>query len=656
MRAIFLLCLLATSALAYQPLFNWVPGVTVGVRGGIPTRTNIIDVTQAPYNVDNTGATETSAAITSAIAGVADGSVIYFPSGIYNITNVNGIIITRSSITLRGTGSNSVLVGNIRIGSSANGNTLAISSGSTKGSTSMTLASGTIYTNDMFIVSGLFPGSESWPVIDVFSYNRKLAQPIVVTGVSGTTITFAPPLAWDWTNTPMAQNCTLNGIAPSVGYVGLENLTITTTNGTLSCDPGFVVRMTVTHDCWITNCSILWADYYNLSLTVCAHNYIGHNSIRIAKGNGSNHSGLLVDSCSGCLVEDNIIADYLQPGIEFNDGVAGNAFFGNFFTNNYAYDIDCHNDHPVLNLFEANVLTAGFEMDGYFGSASHETLFRNNFASPYVPLAFKRWTTYMQVVGNVLGTYPSSHPSSNYLGYADNSSSSGWLMLELGRPNIGNGGWTGVNPPIPWNYPGDTIDGIKPNGIYTFTNTQANTTNLIGNFTNIIVSDFGDIIFQDPAITNFYWPADGIPTLALADGTVSNLYINRSITVSNGWKVYSSRQGTYQQLQTLNAATHTIAGNYDYYNHGIVWTNQFTGTNPAQSFQASLLYTNGAPSWWGSVRWPAMDPTNSTLTAAIPAELRYLGTTNSPAPQVNIPENSTPFIGGGAIISVTKQQ
>ena len=41
-----------------------VPGTDVGVVGGIPTtRTNIIDVTQSPYNADKTGATDAKAAI-----------------------------------------------------------------------------------------------------------------------------------------------------------------------------------------------------------------------------------------------------------------------------------------------------------------------------------------------------------------------------------------------------------------------------------------------------------------------------------------------------------------------------------------------------------------------------------------------------------------
>ena len=59
-----------------------------------------------------------------------------------------------------------------------------------------------------------------------------------------------------------------------------------------------------------------------------------------------------------------------------------------------------------MNLWEANVLEGGgayFEMDGYFGSGSHQTLLRNSIGDSWAPVYFKRWSTYMNLVGNVLG-------------------------------------------------------------------------------------------------------------------------------------------------------------------------------------------------------------------------------------------------------------
>jgi hypothetical protein len=272
-----------------------------------------------------------------------------------------------------------------------------------------------------------------------------------------------------------------------------------------------------------------------------------------------------------------------------------------------------------MNLFEANSLACAFEMDGYFGSASHQTLFRNNFASPYVPVAFNRWVTYMSLVGNVLGT-----PASAYTNFSHDIPNLGWQILSLGRPNIGNSSFTGTNPPIPWNYPGTQISFGVPNGIYAFTNNQVNTTNLIGNFTNIPAPNGGNgvIIFQDNLNTNTYWPKDGNPVIQLAAGTSSNLLVSHAITVSNGWRVFYSWQnpGDYQQLQTRNKTTDLITGNYDYYNKALTWD-----SNGVQTIPGSLLYASGAPLWWGTNRWPAFDPANAAVATMIPALERYFG-------------------------------
>ncbi len=89
--------LLLASSLAAIPLIQaqatliaparlapWTSGITVGVPGGIPTdRTNIVDVTQAPYNADPTGATDCHDAILAAINAANSGDIIYLPAGTY---------------------------------------------------------------------------------------------------------------------------------------------------------------------------------------------------------------------------------------------------------------------------------------------------------------------------------------------------------------------------------------------------------------------------------------------------------------------------------------------------------------------------------------------------------------------------------------------
>jgi hypothetical protein len=182
---------------------------------------------------------------------------------------------------------------------------------------------------------------------------------------------------------------------------------------------------------------------------------------------------------------------------------------------------------------------------------------------------------------------------------------------------------------VPWNFPGtnyiDIYGASQPNGIYTFTSTQVNTTNLMGNFTNIPGNESGQwgsaytLVFQDNVNTNLYWPTNGVPVEAYSDGTATNLVLTAPITVSNGWRVFMSGQNAYQQLQLTVASNTLITGNYDYFNKAVTWN-----SNGVQTIPVSLVYTNGAPAWWGTNSWPAIDPAAPTVTM-IPAQETYLG-------------------------------
>ncbi len=78
----------------------------------IPTNPsgNTYNVTQAPYNADDTGAVDATAAIQQAIndAGNAGGGVVYLPSGTYKVTLVAGkrfaLHLNQSNVVLRGDG------------------------------------------------------------------------------------------------------------------------------------------------------------------------------------------------------------------------------------------------------------------------------------------------------------------------------------------------------------------------------------------------------------------------------------------------------------------------------------------------------------------------------------------------------------------------
>ena len=64
---------------------DWTPGVMVGVPGGIPNRTKLVDVTQSPYNADRNGGSDASKEIQKAIDQAGANDVIYLPAGTYRI-------------------------------------------------------------------------------------------------------------------------------------------------------------------------------------------------------------------------------------------------------------------------------------------------------------------------------------------------------------------------------------------------------------------------------------------------------------------------------------------------------------------------------------------------------------------------------------------
>ncbi|WP_127583294.1 glycosyl hydrolase family 28-related protein [Paenibacillus koleovorans] len=119
----------SATGLWYSSLYpaDWYPGYTDGSgrflqdfsyagyhRGEDPIPDNppgkTYDVTQAPYNADNTGATDATSAIQAALddAGDAGGGIVFLPAGTYKVkpqgTNDYSLLIDKSNVVLRGVG------------------------------------------------------------------------------------------------------------------------------------------------------------------------------------------------------------------------------------------------------------------------------------------------------------------------------------------------------------------------------------------------------------------------------------------------------------------------------------------------------------------------------------------------------------------------
>jgi hypothetical protein len=613
---------------------RWVPGVTVGVRGGVPVRTNLIDVTLPPFNANKTGTADATPAIQAAINAAPPDSVVYLPNGTYIIDTA--LLLNKSHLTLRGQSrGGAVLIktngynGIVNVGGSqlTYGTRIAIRSGFFRGSTNATLASSSeASVGDVVGVSMLNPVHPTFKVISVAGYERLISQRAVITGIdNGTNISFSPPLIFDYTNNPVMFSVgkgSLNPMFASKHRIGVENLTLSQTNRANGMKGWGINMLSVANaaNCWVTGVTVEWPKNYAIAVSDVAHFYSAHNSVANSQSPtpSSNNAGLLSSALSGGLFENNVFANRLFPAIEFNGGFSGNALFGNFFTNN-VLDVDCHNAHPLMNLWEANNLDNSFEMDGYFGSASHQILWRNAIQSTWIPVLFKRWTTYMQVAGNVLG-----RAGTTYSAYVQDVNGQGSQIIELGRPNIGNHNYVGSTPPQSWNWPGNTYEyGTRANGVFTFTSDQSNTTNLVGDFSYVPapVGSIYPIIFQDGSDTNRYYTSlNGQVVVSVGAGTSSSLQVSTPVSVKAGDRLFIGGQTAYQQLQKDDAATHLIHGNYDFFNHAITWSTNIASTN----VETSILYPLNRPSWWGTNRWPAIAPELAPMIGVLPAQVRFL--------------------------------
>ena len=444
---------------------DWSVGKTIGVPGGIPNRTTIGKNAVTDYGADPSGATDSTAAIQKAINNARTGQVVYIPAGTYNIA---GNITPRSNVTLRGAGMGVTILkplggGNGTIQNSGDwpvpSPTITITSGATKGSNSVTVnRSSGAAAHKLITISSINP-SYVWHLASTYrngpNYNgldktRLLNSTHYVTSIRGKTINFSPPLPIDMANAPK--------ITPwksiiLVGF-GLEDMTFDMTDSS-AIAPIFLAQP---YSCWLRGVEVantqrrqMW--FYQMVNCEIRRCYV-HDTI----GTGPNHEGIdLALECCFNVIENNICINAGKPAIILGDwggGCTGNVIGYNYVHNantaaspvEYSISVN-HGPHNVMNLVEGNV-GQGVNSDGYFGSASHNTFFRNYLSGEYpsnvdwpITVQMCKWSYYMNFVGNVLGK---SGLGQIYQATASDYPNTVKVIWELGYPNTGNVRYSGT--------------------------------------------------------------------------------------------------------------------------------------------------------------------------------------------------------------------
>lgn len=420
-----------------------------GIAGGVPNRTTIYTTLSG---IDNTGTSDVTSAIQSALDNCPSNQVVKLPSGTFRI---NGTLNMKSAVTLRGAGPGQTILSTFSGGYAINfGSSTAfwygtsvtiagITGGYTKGSTSITVSSASgITTGSLLLVDQLNDpsfvaidgGYGSIPAtwVSRSSGTRALGQTVEVTSVTGNTIGVTP-LYWNYSSALSPQAVVIPA-ASIVKNGGVEDLTVRN-NGTGTVN----FFMNASAYCWLRNVE---SDYCNGDHVSIENSYrcevrdsYFHDAYLHTPG-GHDSDVCLQYKSSGCLIENNILRR-LHAGILLNRGASGNVigynYSGEHFDTNSPNvligDNGGHGAHPMFNLWEGNVTTVIWN-DSVWGSNSHGTLLRNWIKGtgthqdptgagrlPYDPKAPKlpsfqanravildAQSLYYNVVGNILGT------------------------------------------------------------------------------------------------------------------------------------------------------------------------------------------------------------------------------------------------------------
>lgn len=480
---------------------DWTPGTITGVPGGIPTRETIYQNIVTDGGADPTGGVDASTIISDTIHNCPDNQVVYMPAGTYKIsTRIRPNSGSPTLVTLRGAGMGQTILKPVLSGFSGGSvfdfgpydypgptyGPYTITAGATKNSTTITIADTTdISVGGLIKIHGAGSVGPTWihplkdsgspgPGPDPVDTARWLAWMHRVVSKTGTTITFTPPLPMDismWS--PEVDHYSL-GCAVGVGF---ENFTIDMQDMAAPSTVPFSIGQA--WGCWVKGVEI--KDYSHGKAMIIGRatscefrrNYLHGGST----GSGGEGFDFANSSCWN-LIEDNII--YNGGDIVFND--AGDFCSGNVASYNFSYahvtadatlsgfDTFAHGTGNSFNLYEGNVMGMLVGGDGYFGSYSHGTIFRNWITATH-PVAviglrgivLKHFNAYWNIVGNVIGT--SAFPTTNNApadfeaghggfyevttkAYSGGNQYAGLgpaqTIYELGYPNIGNTNYDGT--------------------------------------------------------------------------------------------------------------------------------------------------------------------------------------------------------------------
>ncbi|MES2985827.1 MAG: peptidoglycan-binding protein [Patescibacteria group bacterium] len=610
----------APSLIPDNHIIDWTPGVNVGVVGGIPTNRTQCDTAACTDLVNaaaeyKDGSTNAAPLIQAAIDSALPHTYVYIPAGTWRLNLALNLSASRDFITVRGAGMD-VTILDCRSSVCMYGGSQAsyqpyvtINSGLTRGSTQISVSDTSPYAvGDVIKIAA--HNDPTLPVVSTSGFDHMRIQMVRITAKTGSTLSFFPALYDDYTTE--GADVTYSGYRGE--GMGVEELTADGENGSVA----FGIWFSETDNSWIKNVKLIHMSNYTVYFSDSLNCEMRGGYVGELNHSGSNGSGLLTSSISGCLFEDNIFVEAF-PNVEYFGGSSGNVFAYNFVNNAAGIiGIDTnHAPHNTFNLFEGNI-AHNLMSDGYFGGESETTVYRNWLTAAGLSasnrsevqtqtycMSLKRFSRNFSVIGNIFGNAASTGNCDSY-----------------GQPNIGNGAWSGTAQPSV----GDWWADLNPDGTPTTAGIlTARTTDTVGQITLS-----SGTVAQGGALIVYYGSLSKTVLVTAINGNVVDVDTSAFAGVlpplDSVLLIWPGSSG-FQELDLDVASTTLLLANY---RRGLgIYPNEATAVALPDS-----LFRTSKPEYFGSLAWPPFDPYNPVLNyQAIPAGYRYF---NSAPPSADL--------------------
>ncbi len=617
-------------------------GVEQYAAGGALDRAvegTLVDMTAAPYSVDDTGAVDCSSIIQDAVDDASGPTVLFFPEGVYKIgasavqSNLKPSITIRGEVGTRfhcsGTGScfNFTDPGGIST------NERTVTGTKTKGTTVLTITTTTGYTvdaqiaveyenevDDTRIIAGAAP---VWNSAGSAWMRRMHAK---VTAVGGGTITIDPPLPADGTSLAVrTRTSALDWL--TVGWA-FEDFQVT-----FDAENHPTQFATVNTGAYNWFFRVDFSDFSKDDSNGSCIRFFGQYRSEIRKCKfhaepGASSDGAVEGSFnSSCFIEDNIASGDFGVFYYDSGGSMNNVLSYNACPDNYVALF--HNAHPSLNLLEGN-FGLHTQSDGYHGSSSNNTLYRNRLSGAIILNRFKN--SYC-LAGNIVEN------------------------ISWGNPNIGNGAADGFAGPTGLSDQEGETDYSQPGYATNEYVIQAGDI-FVGDFwsdweiTGEIIDRISDTVAVFD-VSGGNWFTGGSPTGASAllvtvhwNSKANNLG-NGTVTAVDGSEVTITFAGGV--LPALSTEVQMYFGPAGWQERDLdVQATAILASNSVgeilqsdiapDTLPASLIHPS-KPAFFGALAWPPFDPylPEDSSAISIPAGERYYAGLPPSAPEITTP-------------------